>query len=128
MERLLIEQTKSTPAIDFDAAQKILAIRGESYPENAFNFYEPVLAWLDDFISQAGEAEPLQMILNLPYFNTSSSKCIMMILERLEEAHEDGKQVTVNWYYDRDNESELECAEEFKEFVNLPFNIIPANP
>ena len=127
MERLFIEQTKSTPAIDFDAVQKKLAIRGESYPENAFQFYEPVLAWLDDFLSGAETAPPIQMNLNLPYFNTSSSKCIMMILEKLAEAHENGKPVVVNWFYDRDNESELECAEEFKEFVDLPFHIIPAD-
>lgn len=126
VERLLIEQTKSTPAIDFDAQNKIMAIRGESYPENAFKFYEPVLGWLNDFLSQVETDGTIQMNLNLPYFNTSSSKCLMMILEKLEEAHNLGKQIVVNWYYDRDNESELECAEEFKEFVDLTFNIIPA--
>ncbi|MEI7996227.1 MAG: DUF1987 domain-containing protein [Methylococcaceae bacterium] len=59
-----------------------------------------------------------------PYINTSSSKCILMLLERFEEAHNNGRIVVVNWYYDEDNESEMECAQDFKEFVEIEFNLI----
>lgn len=52
---------------------------------------------------------------------------MMMLFEKLVEAHEAGKTVTIRWYYDRDNEVALECAEEFKEDLSLPFEIIPLN-
>jgi len=124
MERLVIEQTKATPQIDFDADLGLLSIKGQSYPENAFKFYEPVLKWLDQFF-QVTEVEKLITVeFGMPYINTSSSKCIMMLLEKLEEADKAGKKVVVNWYYDEENDCELECAEEFKEFVDLTFNII----
>jgi hypothetical protein len=126
MERLLIEATKSTPTVDFNAGRKQLTIRGESYPENSFQFYDPILQWLDSFLKQASPEGPIVMDLQLSYINTSSSKCLMMILEKLEEAKTSGHCVSVNWYYDPENENELECAEEFRDFVELTeFNIIP---
>lgn len=124
MEQLVIEQTKSTPQVDFNAENKMLILKGESYPENSFKFYEPILQWLDDFFLQVVDDELIKLEICLPYINTSSSKCVLMLLEKFEEASDNGKNVVINWYYDIDNENELECAEDFKEFVNLEFNII----
>jgi hypothetical protein len=124
MERLIIEQTKATPQIDFDADQGLLSIKGQSYPENAFKFYETVFQWLEQFFKVAEAGKRIIFEFSMPYINTSSSKCIIILLEKLEEANGAGKQIVVNWYYDEENDYELECAEEFKEFVNLEFNII----
>lgn len=125
MEKLTIESTKSSPEIVFDPDAHHLAIRGQSYPENAIKFYEPILAWLDGYLSNVSEQEKVTFELLLPYMNTSSTKCFMLLLDKLEDAHQEGKQVTVEWYYNVDNDSELECAEEFKEDYSLPFHIIP---
>ena len=127
MENLYIQQTKSTPKIEFDSNLNKLALSGQSYPENSFKFYEPIFNWLDDYFCQLGSKSMVEVIINLSYFNTSSSKCIMMMLEKFEEAHKNGMDIVINWYYDIENESELECAEEFKEDVILPFNIIPVD-
>jgi hypothetical protein len=126
VERLLIEATKSTPAVDFDAERRQLAIRGESYPENAFQFYAPILEWLDCFLQPGSNEAIIELILQMPYINTSSSKCLMMVLEKLEKARSQGWRVIINWYYDPENENELECAEEFQEFIEVDeFNVIP---
>lgn len=125
MQLLFIEQTKGTPQIDFNPLTNLLKIKGQSYPENAFKFYEPVLNWVDEYLTVAEGEILINIEFNLPYINTSSSKCIMMFFEKLEKAHSTGKNVIVNWFYDLENESELECAEEFKEDVTVPFNIIP---
>lgn len=127
MEKLYIEQTKATPQIDFDPQTNILKIRGQSYPENAFKFYEPILNWVDEYINETQGEILIEIEFNLPYINTSSSKCIMMFLEKLDNACSIGKNVIVNWFYDEENESELECAEEFREDVSIPFNIVPVN-
>jgi len=124
MESLYIEQAKSTPKIEFDLILNKLVLSGQSYPENSFKFYQPVLNWIDDYFNQSECESKVEVVINLSYFNTSSSKCIMMLLERFEEAYKKGVDITINWYYDIENESELECAEEFKEDVTLPFNII----
>ncbi|MDR3586351.1 MAG: DUF1987 domain-containing protein [Desulfosporosinus sp.] len=125
MEHLYIEATKATPEVNFNPDSKTLSIKGQSYPENAFKYFEPLIKWLDEFILQVEDGEQTQLELSLPYINTSSSKCIMMILEKFEEAVGTGKNIVVNWFYDVENESELECAMEFKEFADLEFNIIP---
>ena len=124
MEPFIVEQTKSTPLVAFNAESRMLIIKGQSYPENSFKFYEPILQWLDDFFTMDRDDRLISLEVSLPYINTSSSKCMLMLLEKFEEAKEDGKNIVVNWYYDQDNESELECAEDFKEFVELKFNLI----
>lgn len=125
MERLYIEQTKGTPMIDFDPATNILMMKGQSYPENAFKFYEEIFKWVDEYLVSIEGEVVVEIKFNLPYINTSSSKCIMMLLDKFDDAYSRGKDVRVNWYYDADNESELECAEEFKEDVSMPFELIP---
>lgn len=125
MDTLRIEQTKSTPLVVFDSATNTLQIEGQSYPENAFKFYEPVFLWLEEKLDAIG-GMTLSIYIHMPYVNTSSSKCMMMLLEKLEQAHQSGKKVGICWYYDPDNEMALECAEEFSEDLTLPFEILPA--
>jgi hypothetical protein len=123
MDGLYIARTKSTPEICFDPQNNMLRIEGQSYPENAFKFYELLFDWLDNYLKQLEQEVVLEIYFHMPYINTSSSKCVMMMLEKLEDAYQQGKKVTVRWYYDADNETSLECAEEFKEDVLLPFEI-----
>lgn len=125
MEGLYIEKTKSTPEIKFEPQQCKLRIEGQSYPENAFKFYEPIFQWLDEYLQQLEQETVLEMYFHMPYINTSSSKCIMMLLEKLDMAYSEGKKVAVCWYYDVANDIALECAEEFKEDLVLPFDISP---
>lgn len=125
MQPLYIDKTKSTPGIHFDPQNAKLRIVGQSYPENAFKFYEPVFAWLDKYLAEVEREVVLEIYFHLPYINTSSSKCMMMLLEKLEDAYVTGRKVVVRWYYDLENDTALECAEEFKEDLTLPFEISP---
>lgn len=125
MESLYIEKTKSTPEILFDSSNSKLRIEGQSYPENAFKFYEPIFNWIDSYLKELDQEVILEIYFHMPYINTSSSKCMMMLLEKLEEAYKEGKKVAVRWYYDIENDTALECAEEFKEDLIIPFEISP---
>jgi len=125
MEPLVIEATKSSPSVTFDAPGRTLAINGQSYPENAFKFYEPLLAWTDRYLAESDPQALTVVELQLPYINTSSAKCLMQLFDRLETAYEKGRQIEVRWYYDEEHERELECAEDFREDLTLPFRTIP---
>lgn len=125
MEKLYIEPTKSTPEIRFDPAANQMYIRGQSYPENAFKFYEPIFIWVDEYLENLDQEMVVEINFNMPYVNTSSSKCLMMLLDKLDEAYQAGKKVMIRWYYDKENEMAMECAEEFKEDLTLPFEINP---
>ncbi|RXT06457.1 DUF1987 domain-containing protein [Ammoniphilus sp. CFH 90114] len=124
MQNLIIEGTKSTPTVHFDQLNNILTLKGQSYPENSFEFYEPIFQWVEEYFAQLEGETTVSVDFILPYINTSSSKCIMMLLETFDKAYLDGKKVNLNWYYNIESPSELECAEEFCEDLNLPFNLI----
>lgn len=123
MERLFLKESKSTPFVDFDADKDILLIKGQSYPEDAFLFFKPLFDWLKEyFAGKAGQEVLIEVTLT--YTNTSSSKCIMMILDILEEAADQGVIVKLKWFCNEHNEYEQECAEEFKEDYTFPFEIV----
>ncbi len=118
MENLIIDATKSSPYIHFDCAQHTLTIKGESYPENAAKTYAPMFAWLEEFLNGLRD-EKVQVDLEITYFNSSSSKILMNFFDMLENAAELGKKIVVDWRYHEDNETALECGEEFMEDMNF---------
>lgn len=121
MHTLNIPKSVSTPSIHFDKAAETLIISGESYPENSFEFYAPV----SDAIKKHLAAENgLKMEINLSYMNSSTTKCILDLLDMLEEAHQNGSKVSITWRYDIENPRSLDLAEEFKEDITFPFYVV----
>ncbi|MCC7221952.1 MAG: DUF1987 domain-containing protein [Candidatus Contendobacter sp.] len=125
MDSLVIEESRSSPAIRLDAGARGLSISGESYPENAAAFYAPVFAWLKTFLAELEPAAMVRVDLAVRYLNSSSTKVMLNFLDLLEQAAQDGAQVIVNWRYDPDNESILECGQDFsEELTALTFNLV----
>jgi hypothetical protein len=122
MERLFIKESKSTPLVDFDSDKGMLSIKGQSYPEDSFGFFKPILEWVKDYV--ASNPEKVSLEFTLTYVNTSSSKCIMMILDALEEAFDKALNIDLKWFCNEENEYEQECAEEFQEDYTFPFKIV----
>jgi len=122
MNDLNLPGTQSTPSIFTDARAGLLKMGGDSYPENSFELFGPVLEWVEAYLQQS--SAPLRLELELLYLNTSSIKAVMEIFDLLEAAHAEGRDVSVEWYYDRRNERVGELAEEFKEDCTFPFAVI----
>lgn len=122
MNDLKLAPTQSTPCIIATAATGVVELRGDSYPENTFEFFAPLTAWIEEFL--ANSEAPIRLDLHLLYLNTSSVKVMMDIFDTLEDAHGEGRQVNVTWYYDADNSRIAELAEEFKEDCTFPFDIV----
>lgn len=123
MQNLTLDRTTSTPSVHFDAEKGRLVLTGESYPENSFDFFKPLLEWVTSFLSETEGSIKLE--IGLTYMNTSSIKSMMDLLDLLEDAHAASREVTVTWFYDEDNDRALEMAEEFREEVTLPFFLVP---
>lgn len=121
--KLNIEPTDSSPAITYDEASHVLRICGESYPENAYKCYTPLLEWLRHW-QHMPDTMMLTVEVHLIYFNSSSSKVLMNLFDALEACSERGALVQVRWLYDEGNETARECGEEFAEDVqSLPFEV-----
>jgi hypothetical protein len=123
MEKLFIEETKYTPKIDMDQESGIISIEGKSYPENTFEFYEPVMKWLEDYFN--GNAKKSTVVnLEIIYFNSSSSKLFFDLFDLLEE-NKDDNEIEINWIYDQENESAQEAGEDFiEDFQTLKINLV----
>jgi hypothetical protein len=122
MRDLNLTATPSTPSVTASAADGILEMRGDSYPENSLEFFRPIQAWIAEYLHGAGK--PLSLKLRLLYLNTSSVKAVMDIFDLLETAHKNGRATSVRWYYDRENERIADLAEEFREDCTFPFDIL----
>ena len=67
----------------------------------------------------------LRVDMELLYFNSSSSKALMNMFDYLESAAERGWRIVVNWIYQEENETSLECGEEFQEDCRaVEFNLV----
>jgi len=119
MDNLTIEGSAKTPTIEFVGAGKLL-IKGRSIPENSIEFYKPIIDWIGDYGNSPQGATEVN--IQLEYFNTSSSKCILDVFKKLETLG--GTDITVNWYYEEDDEDMLEAGEDYQAIIDLPFKMI----
>ncbi len=122
MEKISIEGTPKTPTITFDTAKGFLEIKGRSIPENSIEFYKPLVDWLEKY-SGSPKSET-SVNIQLEYFNTSSSKCILDVFKKLEAINKGGSAVTINWYYEEDDEDMLKAEEDYQAIINVPFKMV----
>ncbi len=128
VEDLILAATPSSPEICFRVAENRLSFKGKSYIENTAQFYGPVFAWLHDYLAQV-EEQAITVELAIVYFNSSSFKVFMNLFDMLDQTASSGKsQVTINWYYDPDDDMSQEYGEEFKEDLqHVHFQLIAAD-
>ncbi len=122
MESISIGGSAKTPTVNFNASTGVIELEGRSIPENSIDFYKPLVEWLDKY-GQEPQAET-SVNIRLEYFNTSSSKCILDVFKKLENIHKDGNKVTINWYFEEDDEDMLEAGEDYQSIIKVPFKMI----
>ena len=122
MENLKLEATKYTPEITLDAGGTI-SLTGKSYPENTFEFYAPMMEWLESYF-ETSAADVTVVNMEIIYFNSSSSKLFFDFFDLLEENASDNK-IEINWIYDAENESAEEAGEDFiEDFEDLNIKLV----
>jgi hypothetical protein len=119
MENLKHEGSSKTPEVDFNSSGELL-LKGRSIPENSIEFYKPLIEWIESYSQSPNSATVLNV--QLEYFNTSSSKCILDVFKKLESVS--GSEVSVKWYYEEDDEDMLEAGEDYEAIIDLPFEMI----
>jgi hypothetical protein len=119
-ESLNIGPTEETPAVDFNTNGTLL-LGQRSLPEDAVEFYLPLLSWLEGYLEQP-EAETT-LVLKLEYYNTTSAKQLFKLLTLLEAAAEKSK-VLVQWCFEMGDEDMRFAGERFARLVDISFEII----
>jgi hypothetical protein len=121
MDNLTLPPGPKTPHVLLDQAG-YMELKGKSIPENSVEFYKPVFDWMDQYATNPKPST--KVLVQLEYFNTSSSKCILDFFRKLENIHKSGKStVSIAWLYDEDDEDMMETGEDYQTIVKVPFTI-----
>lgn len=119
MAEIRLKGTAKTPEVTCTLDPFVLMLSGRSIPENSIEFYQTMMTWVEEHChAQSGK---LDIKIRLEYFNTSSSKCLMDLLKRVEKS---GASAEVHWYYEEEDEDMLEAGEDYDAIIDIPFKLI----
>lgn len=128
MEKLFIKSEETTPEINFDHTSLTLSISGESRPEDNKAFYKNVFNWItqfDSYIHYVSSISPKHinssLIFNLTYFNSSSVKIFIQIIELYKKIEKDNENFEANiiWKYNTEDEDILESGQEIEKMTGF---------
>ena len=122
MENLQIAKTSRTPAVSLDAEKGLLEIKGMSIPQNAKEFYKPIMQWIEQY-SQNPTLKTV-MIMRFGLYNTSTAKYIMDMLKTFETLHKKGNDIKIQWQYEQGDESYELDGKDFAEWFDVPFEVV----
>lgn len=117
---IIQEQSKRSPGISFNPGDCLLRIGGRSIPENPEAVYMPLYNWVDEYFKGDGA---LKVEIILEYINSGSSKHLLEVLRQLKEYREKGRELSITWFYEEDDESILELGEYYRDASGIPVNI-----
>jgi len=123
METLSISATEITPNVTLDKDSGLFVIQGKCLPEDVKSFFNPIIEWFDDYLMDPNDNTSI--VLDFEYFNTASSKMILIILSKLRDIQKMGKSVGVTWKFPQYDVELEEAGEEFSDLLNIPFSLVP---
>jgi len=121
LKDLFIAKTDETPEVRLVTNSGLSVIVGRSLPENAFDFYHPILEWMKTYA--ASSSVPLNLELKFDYFNSSSGRYLFEILHVLEGSKYK-ENYKIIWRADKDDDLMIEKGEEFQKLSDLEFELV----
>lgn len=121
-KRFHIDKTETSPQIDLDLENGVLDFIGRSLPHNSEQFYARVYHWLEEYLNEPKLETTVNM--KLDYLDTSSSKHLYNIFQKLNAVNERGQKVNVNWHYESGDDEMAETGKDYQSFFNIDFKFI----
>lgn len=120
LESLHLEATNETPEVQLDV-EGVCYIKGRSLPENAYEFYEPILNWIKTMVNSNVKSFSLEV--QLEYFNSSSGRFIYEIIHYLDVSpNKNGYSIV--WRYEVGDDLMLERGQAFEALSSVVFTFI----
>jgi hypothetical protein len=110
MDNLIIKGSDTLPVIQLNTNGS-LKISGRALPENAFEYFRPVIAWVKEF-----SADIINIEINLEYFNTAVSKQLHDFLKAIE-SNPQNKKINLIWLYEEGDDEMLESGEVYEDLL-----------
>ncbi len=122
MEKLSIKGTKKHPTVLLDPKKGLFEIRGNSIPEDAGKFYQPIMDALEEYFNN----NPDNTIVNfkLVYYNSATSKWLLNLLKMIQNVPDVHDKVEIYWYYQEGDEEIYEAGLDYRGILGLPIQLI----
>ena len=111
------------PIVDFNYLTGECVISGESYMEETYKFYLPVINWLKNYIA---EKKSVVFTVKLTYFNTSSSRMLLEMLLILKQYKSEGGDIKIVWFYKSNDPDMLMDIESYIKETGLAIEAVKA--
>jgi hypothetical protein len=111
--------TAQTPEVVFNLVENSLSITGECYPENALDFFAPLLDRLKRHFAR-GDVKTFRVTMEIHYVNTMSTKALQNVLATLDAEAASGANIEVVWKHDPEDDALEELGHDLlDEFKSL---------
>lgn len=124
MNDIHLTRTPQSPEVDFRFRENRLSMTGEAYPENANEFFRPLLNALEDYLASV-DGQDIEFNFRLTYFNSAATKMLFNMFDLLNESAASSNRIILNWYHDEEDDTILEFGEGIQDdFQALEFRAI----
>ena len=110
-----IHQTRTTPFAEFKDG--CLVIRGKSVPFNYPEIFDTIQDRMSAYMKEPEENTRIDITLSA--INATSKRSLIKIFQLFEEMNKQGIKISINWYYESDDEDVYEMGEICKNNFNV---------
>jgi hypothetical protein len=120
-----IAASSRTPSVTINPETQSALIEGECYPEDTDKFFTALNQGLDDYFSAGNKG--LDLKVKLIYFNSSSARALMELMDSLESKASNGVEVNVQWFYEDGDDITQEFIEDvISDYQHLKLSVSPS--
>ena len=121
-EQIEVEGTDRTPHTVLNQPKGEIIFRGHSLPEDTGAFYNPIKEWMKNYIDNAPETTHLSF--DLEYFNSSSFKLLLEIINVISRLKIKEKELKTTWYYKEGDDDMFESGKQLEDLLDIKFEYI----
>jgi SiaC family regulatory phosphoprotein len=108
--------TGSTPQVAYSTSSGLCSLIGVSTPVDSMDFYRPIIEWVMD--NQSDIQEGTQFEFQLNYFNSSSMKALLWLIQQISELIQSGKDWKLVWVVLEEDEFMQEGGEAIQSLID----------
>ena len=114
-------EENTLPEVIFEEIKRTLSIKGKSISLAVVEHFDPFFPY---FKKEIDRDEDLKIIIDLEYFNTKASRILLDIFKIAKKVEKNGRELSIDWYYEEDDDDMLEAGEDYSDIIKVPFNFI----
>ena len=119
------QETNTTPQVILDSEKGLISFKGKIVTVDCDSLFKPIFNWLNNYI--ISPCSQTQINIQLDYFNTISTKYLIILFRKIETQLLYKNDIKVSWYYDVEDEDMIEIAEDFQSVTKIPFELVQIN-